>query len=375
MKKFFANYLHSLVLVTAWGSLLTMFGVWLFRRFSVVPTFPYYYILLLNIKDAAYALWGYFDGVHYLRIISAGYQDIGSQAFFPLYPLSVRWISHILSVPPYISGITLSLISLTGSITIIKYLFPAKKYYYILSLLLFPTSFFLIGLYTESLFLFLSLAFFLSLKHDHFFLAAILAGLASATRLVGVFLTLSLLTEILRSKSPRSYTISDWLYTIFRILISLSGFIAYAYFLWSKFGDPLMFLHVQSMFGASRSSGELIMLPQVLYRYLKMILTVDPTSFMYQRIWFELTTFILASLAWVHNLKHIPRSTSVYVLLSLILPTLTGTLSSFPRYVLVLIPFLLPATMSKSHYYLLKFTFLILLIYFFKMYCYGTFIS
>lgn len=374
MKKFFVNSISSVLLIFSWASLLTMLGVWFFRQHSVVPTFPYYYILLLNVRDAAYALWGYFDGVHYLRIISAGYVDIGSQAFFPLYPLLVRGISQVFSLAPYISGIFVSLFSLSGSITVIKYLFSEKKYYVIITLLLFPTSFFFVGLYTESLFLFLSLSFFLALKQHRFFVAALIAGLASATRLVGVFLALSLLLKIverLPAKHNTKYIINNTLL----MLISLSGFLFYIYFLWDKFNDPLMFLHVQSMFGAERSGSEIILLPQVLYRYLKMVLTVDPTSFLYQRIWLELVSFLIAIFAWFNNLKHHYSYISLYVALSLILPTLTGTLSSFPRYVLVLLPFLLPIDMSKSRYYQLNFIFLVLLIYLYSRYCYGTFIA
>lgn len=362
------------MLVTVWASLLTMLGVWFFRKYSVVPTFPYYYSLLLSVKDAAYALWGYFDGVHYLRLISAGYADIGSQAFFPLYPLLVRGISQVLSLSPYYSGIVLSLLSLTGSITLLKYLFPTKPYHYIVPLLLFPTSFFFVGLYTESLFLVLSLLFFLLVKQKHLFLAAVVAGLASATRLVGLFLSISLLFLLIKER-PKQLTLHYCASSFILLLISASGFLCYSAYLWSRFDDPLMFLHVQSMFGAERSSSELILLPQVLYRYLKMIFTVDPTSFLYQRIWLELLTFILASVAWINNMKHNHPYISLYVALSLLLPTLTGTLSSFPRYTLVLLPFLLPASMSKSKYYLLNFTFLALLIYFYSMYCYGTFIS
>jgi len=374
MKKFFVNFASSFLLIFSYSSLLTILGVWLFNKFSVVPTFPYYHILQQSVKDLSFAFWGYFDGVHYLRLIMSGYTDVGSQAFFPLYPLLVRGVSHVLSLTPYFSGILLSLISLTASITVIKYLFPDKKYYYIISLLLFPTSFFFIGLYTESLFLFLSLLFFLLLKQKRLFIAAIIAGLASATRLVGLFLSISLLYLLIKER-PKKLTLHYCVSSLALLVISASGFLCYSAYLWSRFGDPLMFLHVQSMFGAERSSSELVILPQVLYRYLKMIFTVDSTSFLYQRLWLELISFVLAALAWIYNLKRIPQHISIYVALSLILPTLTGTLSSFPRYVLVLLPFLLPANMSKSKQYLQYTVFLTLLIYLFTKYCYGTFVA
>lgn len=374
MKKLLANLAINSFLVVSWATLLTFLGVWYFRRYSVVPTFPYYYTLLSYVKDAAFALWGYFDGVHYLRLISSGYQDLGSQAFFPLYPLLVRGISEVARLSPYLSGILLSLGSLIGALTTLSYLYPTKKYYYILSLLLFPTSFFFVGLYTESLFLLLSVIFFLLLRNKQYFLAAIIAGFASSTRLVGVFLSIALLAQLLQPL-PNKITLKQYFTYLLLFLLSTSGFLIYIIFLWTKFNDPLMFLHVQSMFGAERSGSEIILLPQVIFRYLRMIITVDPSTFIYQRIWLELVSFIIASFAWLYNLKHLPKSISIYVGLSLLLPTLTGTLSSFPRYVLVLLPFLLPSNMSKSRYYLLNIVFLSLLIYLFKNYSYGTFIS
>src|SRR5688572_29034439 len=47
-------------------------------------------------------VWGFgnFDGVHYLSIAQNGYQALGSQAFFPLFPIIVRWLSFIFPKNP-----------------------------------------------------------------------------------------------------------------------------------------------------------------------------------------------------------------------------------------------------------------------------------
>jgi hypothetical protein len=370
MKNIFSNFSKASALIVTWAGALTLLGVYLFRTYSVVPTFPYYYTLLLQVKDAAYALWGYFDGVHYLRLIDHGYVDIGTQAFFPLYPLMVRGVAMLTPLSSYASGVLVSLFSLACALVVLWKLFPQQKIIYTTTLLVSPVSFFFAGLYTESLFLALSLSFFLAIKREKYMIAATLAGLASATRLVGVFLALALVLYLYK-KTPKITPP----YAICLILISLSGFLAYAYFLGTRFGDPLMFLHVQSMFGANRSGGELVLLPQVLYRYVRMILTVDPTTFLYQRIWLEVMTFVVACFAWYKNLRHNSVSISTYVGLSLLLPTLTGTLSSFPRYTLVLIPFLLPVKMRYAHYSWLIPCSLLLLIYLFAQFAAGTFVA
>lgn len=370
MKNTLAKIVIALGIVGIFFVLVTLFGVWFFRVLSVSPTFPYYYSLLAYVQDAAYAVWGYFDGVHYLRLIENGYVDIGTQAFFPLYPTLVSLLSRLTELNAYLSAIAFSLFCLTLSLLFLWKLFPLEKYRQTFFLLLFPTSFFFLSVYTESLFLLLSLVFYYLLKNERYSLASLLAGLASATRLVGVFLGLVLVWRLItRYKSTRP------LYVFALSVVSVSGFLLYMYFLWYKFGDPLMFLHVQEMFGANRSGGEIIMLPQVLYRYLKMIFTVDPTSFLYQRIWFELLFFFGALWAWYKNLKSASREVSLYVILSLLLPTLTGTLSSIPRYCLVLVPFLLPKNLKSTHYTILLLFSTLLMLYFFSHFAHGTFVA
>ena len=370
MKNTLVKYSHSLILIATWATLLTALGVWLYRVYGVSPSFPYYHSLLKYVGDAGYGLWGYFDGVHYLRLVESGYVDTGPQAFFPLYPLLTSLISQLTGLSAYISGLILSWTSLTISLLVLWELYPNQKKYQTILLLLFPTSFFLLGIYTESLFLLLSLGFFLSLKQGRYIRAAVLAGLASGTRLVGVFLAVSLAINLFRR-----YRLTRPIYSISLLAISISGLLIYCLYLYTSFGDPLMFLHVQSLFGASRSDGELILLPQVIYRYIKMIFTVDPISILYQRIWLELIFFLGSIWLWYKNIKNQSIEINLYVIASLLLPTITGTLSSIPRYILVLVPFLLPKSISVfSYFILLTFNFL-LLIYLFSHFAHGTFVA
>ena len=92
---------------------------------------------------------------------------------------------------------------------------------------------------------------------------------------------------------------------------------------------------------------------------------MDPTSFLYQRIWLELIFFLGAIWGWYRNLNRVSKEISLYVILSLLLPTLTGTLSSISRYTLVLVPFLLPPKLNKISYFLLYASNCLLLIYLF----------
>ena len=337
MKKFWRLALSSLLIVSLWWLALSAFATYRVRHFGVTPSFPYY-ASLLEETGPEQAVWAHFDGAHYLKLAKVGYVDIGTQAFFPVYPLLIRTL-HLTGLSYFASARLISFLSLVFSLVSLAYLFPRRARELSLVLLLFPTSFYLAGVYTESLFLFFTLLFFLLLRRRFFWLSALVAGLASGTRLVGVFLALSLLIEIIKYK-PR--------YALGLLTLSLSGFLGYLYFLNHQFGDPLMFAHVQSMFGAGRTS-EIITLPQVLYRYARILLTVNPQTLVFARAVFELLTFISAIyLAWSARTK-LTLPYTVYLWSALLLPTLSGSLSSFPRYLLVLIPFLVVSSVPKLY--------------------------
>ncbi|PIR59762.1 MAG: hypothetical protein COU68_03855, partial [Candidatus Pacebacteria bacterium CG10_big_fil_rev_8_21_14_0_10_45_6] len=166
-------------------------------------------------------------------------------------------------------------------------------------------------------------------------LAALATGLAISTRLVGVFILPALLLEIFLQTKKISARV------LFYFLLSLTGLGLFMAFLQSEFHDPLYFFHVQSEFGSGRQET-LIFLPQTVWRGLKIILTV-PMS----RIWltyfqeFVLTCLAVCTIAygfWKRIELKLPLSWLVFTLGAVLLPTLTGTLSSMPRYLLVAFP-------------------------------------
>ena len=317
---------------------------WWLDLSSLTITFPYYDTDLAPFYSRFWATLAHFDGVHYLRLADHGYADWGSQAFFPLYPLLISLFTKIIGDPLY-SGVIISLVSLILAIIALRRLFPTRPKLFLL-VLSFPTAFFFFTLYTESLFFALSLWFFVTLREKRYWFAAILAGLASSTRLVGAFLAVSLFIELLHQ--PLSL-----IRRLVLILLSLSGLLLYMFYLYLAVGDPLLFFHVQPVFGAGRSGGELILLPQVIYRYGKIFLTTSSQTFLFWRALIEFIIFSWATSTLVLKFKKMPLSISSYLALSLLLPTLTGTLSSLPRYILVLTPWILPQTRRGIWIYLI----------------------
>jgi hypothetical protein len=113
-------------------------------------------------------------------------------------------------------------------------------------------------------------------------------------------------------------------------------------FLWLQFEDPLYFFHVQSEFGAGRQES-IILLPQVIYRYLKILVTVRPINWKYYSYVqdFVISLFGLVALFgwWLQRRQPKYKASYLwYAVPAFLLPTLTGTFSSMPRYVLVVFP-------------------------------------
>ncbi len=294
-----------------------------------------------------------FDGVHYILIAQQGYMQ-NEQAFFPLYPLLIKYLTPLFFGNSLFTGLFISNLSfLVGLFFFSKYL---KQQFgnstiqaIIIFLLLFPTSFFFGALYTEGLFFLLFFASLYFLKKENYLPAGIFAFFTALTRLVGVFIIIPFLfhflSQKLKIKNQNYKSKFKYLLVIFSPLL---GLLTYMFYLWKTTGNPLYFYSSQPLFGANRST-HLIFLPQVYFRYFKIFITAD-WNHRYLVAFLELLlftfTFIVLILDFIKNLKlfrnwklEIRNSDrlglNLFSFANLLLPTLTGTFSSIPRYALL----------------------------------------
>jgi len=298
--------------------------------------------------------WSNFDGIHYLTLATRGYLAVGFiQAFFPVLPLLLKSV--------WILTDNLSTVVLFGQALAFGCFFVALMLYQkvhaayatvgqrhsnwlLVLLLLFPTSLFFAGVYTESLFLVLALGSFVAAARRRWWLAGILAGIASGTRVVGIMLVPALLIELglqtglwQRQTLFSGTKLASWARTNLVALIAISsgvtGLVLYSSYLWYYFSDPLYYFHVQSEFGGGRQES-LVMLPQVAWRYLKIFATV-PLDLRYLIYLQEFLAGAGSFLLLLFNRKNVRPSIWFFSLAVLLLPTLTGTFSSMGRYILV----------------------------------------
>ncbi len=293
-----------------------------------------------------------YDGVHYVLIATHGY-NYGQQAFFPFYPSLIKRLQPTIK-DPILAGTLISSVSFLIAMYFLSRLIrldasPAVAKWTIISLLVFPTSFFFTSVYTEGLFFLLVILTFYSARKNRWLLAAIFGALASYTRLIGIFLLPALLVELWWQQNQNLIKPRQFAYKSLLLLIIPLGLLSYMWYLHRTTGDFLAFYNVQPLFLQARSLH--ITLPyQVMWRYIKMVLTVSRNDFIYLTIWLEFVTAIgFLVLSAISLFKQRP-SYAVFSFLAFIVPTFTGNFVSLPRYVLVCFPaFILIGTLLAKN--------------------------
>lgn len=281
--------------------------------------------------------WANFDGEHYLSIAQIGYRGL-EQAFFPVYPLLMKFIAALIGFNQLnlvITGLIISNLSFLMALFVLYKLilldYSKQVALLTISLILaFPASFYFGALYNESLFLLLSVSSFYFLRKNNIFLSSVFGIISSGTRIFGLILLPSYLIEVWQQKLP--------LKKFFWIFLIPIGLLSYMLYQWISVGDPLAFYHLQKIVGEQHQSG-LTVLPQVYWRYIKMFFDVDISNPIFTTILLEFLVGILFFILPIYGFfKKVRLSYLCFAMIGFLLPTIQGSFSSVPRYVLILFP-------------------------------------
>lgn len=292
--------------------------------------FPYWEETLVKSRLPQF-IWafGNFDGVHYLRIAQDGYAYQYTQVFFPFYPIFIKLISFVTFGNLLIAGLLISnsafFIALLIFFKLIKRIYDEKiALWSTIFLLAFPTSFYFGSVYTEGLFFLMIISAFSLAQKNKILLASIVGAFSGATRLVGVFLAVSLLKKNLKGRN------------LLPLIIVPLGFILYVIYLKVEFNNPLYFLTAQKIFGQERTTSTIVILPQIFWRYLKILATTN--GLLLFNAAFELISAVFAIILLIFGTKIIKREWLIFSWLAILTPTLSGTFASMPRYILIAFP-------------------------------------
>jgi hypothetical protein len=200
-------------------------------------------------------------------------------------------------------------------------------------------------------------------------LASISGMFLTATRIVGIFILPALLWELFAQEGVCK---KSFIKSLTLVVVPL-GLLAFMSFNYNQWKDPLLFLHQQGQVLNGRTASSIVFIPQTVFRYLKILFTVSPTShFEWWIALLEFASFIFATvmiyIAWV---KKIRFSYILFSLLCFLPPVLSGTFTGLPRYILILFPVfislaLLENKIVKISYVLISIILLFMLFMFFS---------
>ncbi|HCX25328.1 MAG: hypothetical protein UX08_C0009G0003 [Candidatus Collierbacteria bacterium GW2011_GWB1_45_35] len=329
-----------LKLVLGWRLLIILIA--LPAMFLLTPRTRFTNLTEIPSASNLFSMWSNFDGLHYLDLAEFGYgyqhKTDMDYAFFPIYPWTIRTFNFF---DNYLaSGLIISHLCIILALYFLYKLVAldfkskiAKSTIYLL--LLFPTAFFFGSVYTESLFLLLAVLSFYFARRNQFLLACIAAAIASATKITGIFLWPALIYEfwvyygkdIKKCLNPSAI----WL------TLPPLGLLSFMRFQFLKTGDALFFATIQTNF-TGRTVNKLILLHQVFFRYAKMLIFTDHWDPLFFTVVLELLSATLVLGVLIFSFKKIRFSYWLFVLLSYLLPSFSGTFASVPRYTLVMFP-------------------------------------
>jgi hypothetical protein len=281
-------------------------------------------------------IWARWDSGFYLDIAATGYSYTSGQlstvAFFPLYPLLMRLITfgsqdhQLLTIVGWlISNVaTLAAFALLYRLVALDWDESIAKCT-VLYIALFPTSFFFNVVYTEGLFLFLTVAAFYCARQRWWLAAGILGGLSAATRVIGALLVFPLAYEWNKHKPRR------WLSPGFLLLVPC-GLLAYMFYLKFTFGDPLLFMKAQADWGRNTS---LVDIPYLI----NSLLTVPDLGNRILHAGVDIFLVIISAGLLIALLWQDRKSYQMYAIYAFVIPLLSLQVVSMPRYILVIFPF------------------------------------
>jgi len=272
-------------------------------------------------------IWYYrllhWDSRWFHAIVRGGYQFSGdpaapsSVAFFPLYPLVAYVVKSLFSIDTdLVLLLVANIAALPVALLFTKFVrdeFGDRVALLSLgSLCFFPSSLFLSAGYSESLCLAFVLLSFICLRREKFVLAAVMAGLASGTRHIGIVVMPVILWEMWQRNAL------PWPRLLPRMalcgILAAWGLLAYMAFLGIKFGQPFAFATSQLVWNKGAWRGDTI-----LERLLSSVMLL-PFSHAYPE-WIAVFLCFLALSIW--SFWRLRSAVSLYALGSLMLPYFT----------------------------------------------------
>ncbi|MFL5957221.1 MAG: mannosyltransferase family protein [Solirubrobacterales bacterium] len=201
------------------------------------------------------------DSSYYVFTAQHGYEALGQTAFFPFYPMVMRAVATI-TYSEVVAGVLVSLASFAIALIILHRLAAldfgadvARRTVWLVAL--FPAAVFFSAIYTEALFLVLSVGAVYAARKGSWAWAGALGGMAALTRNTGVLIGVAVLLLYLYGPradrppgraggrfAPRYRLRADALW----MLLIPAGLAAFAVYTWIVYDTPFASYDAQAIF-------------------------------------------------------------------------------------------------------------------------------
>lgn len=334
-----------IIIVFVWLVIVNIFALVALNRFNLNQDTAYKWMAWSDFSQKPnwniIDLHNRWDSYWYLDIVRNGYyiktdNTLSNVVFFPLYPALMKIIGTVLGGNFVLAGWLVSIISLLMACV---YFYKLVKEFHpevdpilpIILMLIFPTAFFFNVIYTEALFLFLTVACFYYAFKKNFYLAGFFAFLGALAHSNGVFLAMPILWEMWKTYGWKNLITPK----IIPILLAPFGSFLFLLYDYLRFGDPFLFFKIQSAWGRSF---------KINWEHFS---SFSNPSIVNMGI--DIFLAILILIAIIITFKKLSSLYAIFMSATIIAAFTSGTLMSVGRYSLVMFPlFILLASVKNK---------------------------
>lgn len=295
-------------------------------------------------------MWARWDGIRYLTIAQFGYfAHDDNLAFFPLLPALIRGVAPLVNDDQVLAGLIITTLSFVAALF---YLYKLIELDFgkelaertVLYISIAPMAFFFLSIYTEPIFLLLSVGAIYHARRSQWAPAVIMGALSVLTRPVGILLIVPLGYEALRQWRAKQPGAVWGMVGLGALPAALLGWMFYLHQLT---GDWLAFVHAQAGSTWHRSSDTPWNTMLDAFRRIEETL---PTSYNRGQYGVDLASTLILLAAAVIAFGYLPRLYSFYLGASVVFLLTSRSdqqvLFSMPRFALVLFPLFILLAMA-----------------------------
>jgi len=375
-------YLGTRLVLVLVGLLADFYILPLLKSNSLLPSVA----LNTHFPDALWLMWKHFDAGFYVDIAQYGYwpastlHTASNWIFLPLYPLLMYPFGHLFGGSGAAFDIAGIIVSNAAGLVAVTYLYLLVRCEFssriasraVCYLILFPTSFYLSAVYSESFFLACTIACIYYARQRRWWLAGMCGAFASLVRIQGFLLIAPVAWEYWQVLSDRYSALpersgmslgqktSTWLksrllgislaaqasrnwFNLLAVVLIPLGLVPFFIYSKVKTGDFLATIHSQTV-----GWGRYFEFPwQLLANALRHPHAPNPMDWNFWLLNMIMIVVFLACIIW--SLRKLRMIYTLYTLVMVLMPLSTASINSVSRYYLTIFPaFMLLALWSNK---------------------------